>query len=202
VLACTLSNNGAGGDGGALLLRGGAATLSNSTVALNYCGGQGGGLADAGPAGGLTLTNVTAALNWAALGGGGLAVAAAAAAPLLHNTLLASNYSGPGSAPDDVRGALDSGSDYNLIADGAGMTGISDGVNGNLVGSDASPVDPLLGPPQDNGSGQLTLAPLAGSPARGGGSTAYATATDQLGQPRVVGGRIDIGAFQTQDYGA
>jgi hypothetical protein len=74
-------------------------------------------------------------------------------------------------------------------------------VSHNLVGSAASPYDALLGPLQDNGGPTPTYALLAGSPARGGGSTAYASATDQRGEARVVGGLIDVGAYQTQDYG-
>jgi hypothetical protein len=101
-----------------------------------------------------------------------------------------------------VSGALDGSGDYNLIGDGTGMTGVSDGVSGNQVGTAASPLDPLLGPLADNGGPTQTMALLAGSPARGSGSRAYATATDQRGLPRVVGGLIDVGAFQTQDYSA
>jgi hypothetical protein len=148
------------------------------------------------------LTNVTVTANRSGSGrhGGGLFVSAAAAAPLLHNTLVAGNFTGAtGGTRDDVSGALNAASDHNLVGDGTGLTGLADGVRGNQVGTAASPIDALLGPLQDNGGPTLTHALLAGSPARGAGSTAYATATDQRGLPRVVDGRIDVGAYQTQD---
>src|SRR5262249_61552539 len=75
---------------------------------------------------------------------------------------------------------------------------LTNGVNGNQVGTRANPIDPLLGPLQDNGGPTQTMAPLPGSPALGAGSTANAPATDQRGLPRVVDGLIDIGAYQTQ----
>jgi hypothetical protein len=153
----------------------------------------------------VVLVNVTVAFNRAALFGGpgrGGGLFVAAGLPLLHNTLVAGNFDGDAQAVrDDVSGALDGGSDYNLVGDGTGLSGIADGVSGNLVGSADSPIEALLGPLQDNGGPTLTCALLGGSPARGSGSVAYAAASDQRGEARVVGGLIDIGAYQTQDYG-
>jgi hypothetical protein len=124
--------------------------------------------------------------------------------PVLHNTLIAGNFRGAtGTTRDDVFGALNPGGDYNLIGDGTGMTGLSNGVNGNLVGSAAAPIDPRLGPLQDNGGPTLTHALLPGSPAIDAGNNAYATDWDQRGPgfPRIVNGIIDIGAFEFQDGG-
>ena len=70
---------------------------------------------------------------------------------------------------------------------------------GNLVG-----VDPLLGPLQDNGGPTQTHALLDGSPAINAGPDPVATFPgnddDQrgAGYPRVIGGRVDIGAFEVQ----
>jgi len=125
--------------------------------------------------------------------------------PVLHNTLIAGNFMGAtGTTRDDVLGALNAGGDYNLIGDGTGMTGLHNGVNGNLVGSAAAPIDPLLGPLQDNGGPTLTHALLAGSPAIDAGNNAYATDWDQRGEgfPRIVNGIIDIGAFEYQGDGS
>jgi hypothetical protein len=99
-----------------------------------------------------------------------------------------------------VYGRLNAGSDYNLIGDGSGMTGLSNGVSGNLVGSADNPIDPLLGPLADNGGPTLTHALLPGSPAIDAGNNAYATDWDQRGPgyPRIVNGIIDIGAFEVQ----
>src|SRR6202022_2943055 len=99
-----------------------------------------------------------------------------------------------GTTRDDVFGALNSGGDYNLIGDGTGMTGLRNGVHGNLVGSAADPIAPPLGPLQDNGGPTLTHALLAGSPAIDAGNNEYATDWDQRGEgfPRIVNGIIDI----------
>jgi hypothetical protein len=127
------------------------------------------------------------------------------ASPLLHNTLIAGNFNGAtGTTRDDVFGALNAGGDYNLIGDGSGMTGLSNGINGNLVGSADAPIDPLLGPLADNGGPTLTHALLSGSPAIDAGNNAYATDWDQRGEgfPRIVNGIIDIGAFEYQGAGS
>ena len=114
---------------------------------------------------------------------------------MLHNTLIAGNYSGAtATSRDDVSGMLDSGSDYNLIGDGTGMTGVTSGVNGNLVGSAATPIDPLLGPLQDNGGDTPTMALLAGSSALNAGDPAQVGVPDQRGVGR--SGGVNIGAYQ------
>jgi hypothetical protein len=84
---------------------------------------------------------------------------------------------------------------YNLIQapNGASIVGTT---TGNLLG-----VDPLLGLLADNGGPTRTMALLAGSPALNAGDpdTTGLPATDQRGLPRVVSGRIDIGAFEAQN---
>src|SRR5262249_37605415 len=68
--------------------------------------------------------------------------------------------------------------------------------------TDLRNVDPLLGPLQDNGGPTRTRALLAGSPAIDAGDPAFQPPpdTDQPGEgfAPVVGGRIDIGAFEVQ----
>jgi uncharacterized protein YaiE (UPF0345 family) len=119
----------------------------------------------------------------------------ASGAPVLHNTLIAGNFRGAtGATRDDVLGALNPGGDYNLIGDGTGMTGLSNGVHGNLVGSAAAPIDALLGPLQDNGGPTKTHALLAGSPAIDAGDPAQLGVADQRGVVR--SGGVNIGAYQ------
>jgi hypothetical protein len=204
VTGSTLSGNTAGANGGAIY-NSGTLMVSNSTLASNFAGRDGGGLWSGPAAGPSTLTNVTLSANRAntsGLGGegGGLFVdSAAAALPLLHNTLIAGNFNGvTGTSRDDVNGALDPGGDYNLIGDGTGLSGLSNGSNGNLVGSAAAPIDPLLGALQDNDGPTQTMALLPGSAAANAGDNAYATRTDQRGPgfPRVLDVQIDIGAFE------
>jgi hypothetical protein len=189
----TLSGNSASDGGG--ISNSGTLTVSNSTLSGNSGSFEGGGIATSGTHS-VTLTNVTLTANRASSifsgpRGGGLY--ASSGSPVLHNTLIAGNFKS-GTTRDDVYGALNSGGDYNLIGDGIGMTGVSDGVNGNLVGSASSPIDPLLGPLQDNGGPTKTRALLAGSPALNAGDAAFVGTADQRGVVR--NGGVNIGAYQ------
>ncbi len=105
----------------------------------------------------------------------------------------------------DVFGGLFPGSTYNLIGDGLGLTGITNGVGGNLVGSSAAPLNPKLGPLASNGGPTPTEALLPGSPAINAGvavSVPWATSplitTDQRGLPRFSGSAPDMGAYEVQ----
>jgi hypothetical protein len=71
---------------------------------------------------------------------------------------------------------------YNFIGNAGASTGWSTGI-GDQLGSSGFPLDPLLGPWQDNGGPTPTLAPLTGSPTIDKGKTAVG-ATDQRGRPR------------------
>ena len=87
-------------------------------------------------------------------------------------------------------------SSNNLIGDGTGSVGLANGVNNNLVGSGASPIDPLLGPLADNTGPTRTHALLAGSVAINAGNNATCAATDQRGIARPISGVCDIGSFE------
>jgi hypothetical protein len=224
----TLSGNSARSGGGGIFINGGTMTVSNSTLSGNSTSSYGGGIYNYGTltvtnstlsgnsasyyGGGIyngvsrqvTLTNVTLTANRANRDGGGLFVDGGSSdGPLLHNTLIAGNFR-TDTTRNDIHGRLNPGGDYNLIGDGTGMTGLSNGVNGNQIGSAGAPIDPLLGPLQDNGGPTLTHALLSGSPAIDAGNNAYATYWDQRGEgfPRIVNGIIDIGAFEYQGDGA
>jgi hypothetical protein len=202
---CTVNNSTISGNstysGGGIYNWFGTLTVNNSTLSGNsatYWGGvdTGGGIYTYRTIS-VTLTNVTLTANRANSGGG---LYVELGSPILHNTLIAGNFRGAtGTTRDDVFGALNPSGDYNLIGDGTGMTGLSNGVNGNLVG-----IDPLLGPLQDNGGPTKTHALLAASPAIDAGNNTYATDWDQRGEgfPRIVNGIIDIGAFEYQGDGA
>jgi hypothetical protein len=197
----TLSGNSATGSGyyngnGGAISNFGTVTVTGSTLSGNSAFVSGGGIYAYMYFNRVTLTNVTLTAN-RATNGGGLYVyfPTPTAAPVLHNTLIAGNFRGAtGTTRDDVYGRLDPGGDYNLIGDGTGMTGISHGVNGNLVGSASSPIDPLLGPLQDNGGPTQTMALLAGSPALNAGDPAQLGVADQRGVVRTGG--VNIGAYQ------
>ncbi|MBE7384696.1 MAG: right-handed parallel beta-helix repeat-containing protein [Leptolyngbya sp. SIO1E4] len=97
----------------------------------------------------------------------------------------------------DVVGDFTTGGN-NLIGDGDGSTSFTDGVNGDIVGTTANPIDPRLGPLQDNGGPTLTQALLPDSPAIDAGSNPNTLTTDQRGAARVSGERADIGAVEYQ----
>jgi hypothetical protein len=171
----------------------GTLTVSNSTLSGNSTNGFGGGILTEALSSPITLTNVTLTDNRANGIGGGLAVGSSS--PVLHNTLSAGNFRGAtGTTRDDVYGSLDPSGDYNLVGDGTNMTGLSNGVNGNLVGSADSPIDPLLGPLADNRGPTLTHALLPGSPALNAGNPNQLGVPDQRGVVRSSG--VNIGAYQ------
>jgi hypothetical protein len=205
----TLSGNSATQNGGGVYNYQGTLTVSNSTLSGNSATGsfgEGGGIYN-GFQGTLTLSNSTLSDNRTDLrdsfrAGGGLNVSTVSSS-VLHNTLIAGNVNiATVTTSDDVSGRLDPGGDYNLIGDGTGMTGLSNGVHGNQVGNAFDLIDPLLGPLQDNGGPTFTMALLPGSPAIDAGNNAYATDWDQRGPgyPRIVNGVIDIGAFEVQAH--
>jgi hypothetical protein len=109
-----------------------------------------------------------------------------------RNSLIADNSA---DTHPDVSGDF-ADATYNLLGDGTGSNLIN-GVNGNLVGSADAPLDPLLGPLQDNGGPTLTHALLDGSPALDAGTSDGAPPTDQRGVPR--DNPPDIGAYEVPD---
>ncbi|HET6975060.1 MAG TPA: Ig-like domain-containing protein [Pyrinomonadaceae bacterium] len=192
----TISGNTANGFGGGVDVLGGAATIINATITNNHgdndntAGGGAGGLRNQGG----TVT--------------------------MHNTIVAGNFSGSGTGTrNDIEGALQAASSNNLIGDGTNMTGITDGVNGNQVGSSGSPINPQLGSLADNGGLTQTHALLSTSTAIEAGSnanlpvdtfdldgdanTAETLPVDQRGTgfPRVADS-ADANVVQTVDIGA
>jgi CSLREA domain-containing protein len=193
--ASTVSGNHANtGDGGGIHANT-TATLTNSTVSGNSAAGGGGGIWAAG----LTLLNDTVTDNSAHVGGG--LFLPAGGASNVKNSIIAGNLVDLTGAGPDVSGAFTSGG-HNLVGDGTGATGFTNGTSGDLVGTAADPIDPRLAPLADNGGPTRTHALLAGSPAIDDGDSTGAPATDQRGvaRPRDGDGNgsrlVDIGAFE------
>jgi hypothetical protein len=193
---CTISGNSGVSGGGIYNL--GTATLSNCTIASNIAtysapvndGGQGGGIYNLGS---LSLTNCTVSGNTAsgnssAGGGGGVELNGTVH---LTNTIVAGNTT-DGTGPD-VHGAATSDG-YNLIRNGNGSTGFTDGVNHDLVGTGANPTNAFLGSLQNNGGPTDTEALSSNSPAINAGNDATAPTIDQRGYIRPD--TSDIGAFE------
>jgi hypothetical protein len=192
VISSTLSGNSAGQGGGIFNSSRGTLTVINSTLSGNRATdntlGFGGGIYNDGGvfAATATVANSTLSGNFAAAAGGGL-YQVSSGSLTVRNTLVARNTAR--SSPD-VSGSLNS-QGYNLIGDGTGGNGWTDT---DLVGTHDAPMNPLLGPLQDNGGPNQTMALLPGSPALNAGDSDELGVADQRGVVR--SGGVNIGAYQ------
>jgi hypothetical protein len=186
----TISGNSARVGAGVSNPAGGALTIENSTITGNPAV-SGGGVHNNGN---LAIKNSTFTANTAAHGGG---IFISANAPTtLENSIVALNTA---TYNPDIQGVVTSAS-HNLIGN-AGSSGITDGVNSNIVNPNPGlELDPD-GKPKlaDNGGPSRTIALTAGSPAIDAASGAISPATDQRGVPRPQGTAHDIGAYE-YDY--
>lgn len=228
MIACTLSGNKAQGGsgpyhvnggnayGGALSNRPGAtATLRNCTISGNQAiRGLGGcfydtmfcspaGVAGSGAIdnqGNLIVESCTIVSNSTTNNGGGVVISGGGGASFA-NTIIAQNTA---LAQPDVVGAATSNG-FNLIGNSDDSTGFT--ATEDLTGTLAAPLNPLVGPLQDNGGPTATRALLPGSPAIDKGNTPTVT-TDQRGSRRrdelpnisnaTGGDASDIGAFEVR----
>ena len=135
----------------------------------------------------------------------------------LENSIIASNFDTPnnngvGSIAPDISGAA-RGNANNLVGSIQGIiidTEVAIAAESIGKGSDIISANPGLGPLQDNGGLTLTHALLPGSPAINGGNNnlilretfTIPILYDQRFSPfsRIVGGRVDIGAFEVQSH--
>ncbi len=200
----TISGNIAELWGGGGIYNANTLELNNATLSGNASAAHGGGIHNQGT---LTATNATITLNTANFDDDtyGMAGGVYGYDALLYNTIVAGNVTGTASpVQDDVKHDFDPESAYNLIGVGDGSTGLADGVNGNMVGTSAVPLDPMLGPLADNGGIMLTHAPLAGSPAIDAGDDTWAVAaglvSDQRSYDRFIDGVVDL--VPTVDIGS
>ena len=201
-----------GGPGGGIF-NGADLLLINSTISGNKTGTGFFGTSSSGKGGGLYNENMmgvyhsTIAGNWSGdrilggrLQGSGKGGGVYNDAELeLSHTVVADNVISETGAGPDCFGAVTS-LGYNLIGDTSDCMVEGEGY-GNLLD-----MDPQLSPLVDNGGTLDTHALLPGSPAidagdaKFPGGSVYETieppAFDQRGQPRVLGERIDIGAFE------
>lgn len=195
-------SNTAAGNGGAIVNDVGTVFVANSTFDGNTSGQTGGAVYENGSVSGSTrLQSVTITQNTATVGTGG--VSQNSGTVFVQNSVIAGNT---GSATDDV-GEISGGAfvsfGNNFIGERDGTTGFIDGVNGDQVGTAASPKDPQLGTLADNSGPTLTRAPLPASPLIDMGAVPPVIspitffASDQRGATRQSGGAVDIGAVET-----
>ncbi len=185
-------------------------TITNSIIYENNSFLMGGGLAMSGNATAeiisTTVTdnrtnpdNFSSDVNGSQSTQGGGLFAPPTADLLLHNSLVSGNFD-QGEA-GDVAAAVDPVSSHNLIGVDLAIQNISNGINGNQIGTALQPINAQL-----QYDSLLRLAGLKpNSPALNTGSNAevtnYNLTTDYRGPgfPRIQGSDTDIGAFE-MDY--
>ncbi len=204
----TVSNNTAQTDAGIGFDDPGiTATINNSTISANAAlYGSGGVYIGSGSS--LTVNQSTISANSSAgtspeWGGGGIQLGDNTSVVTLSGSIVSGNSSG-------VAGAADFGLYSSLASDTASITATNSligevdsriTVNGT---NNVSSTNPMLGALANNGGPTKTMALLTGSPAIDAGPNPVATFTgnefDQrgAGYARVVGGLVDIGAFELQ----
>jgi predicted outer membrane repeat protein len=215
----TLYNNISDSDGGGLQVSEYVtATLTNVTLSGNTAGRNGGGIIQIkdpnNPAilnlNSVTISNNTAdSVNNGSGHGGGIFQQADFLNKVgtinTRNSIIAGNFDTPNNAgggtlnPDCSGTLTDQG--YNLLGRNDGCGGLTNGVNGDQVGTSASPINPQLGPLQNNGGPTDTMELLSGSPAIDKGDDSVFgpppfLSHDQRGYPRKIGAHVDIGAFE------
>ena len=196
--ACTVSGNTAYRCGGVLNF--GTGSVTNCTISGNNSY-YGGGVSNYGT---VNLTACTITGN-SGLGGGvenqssyGYPDSGTAT---LTDTIVVGN-AGASASASDITGNENVSGSFNLIGTG-GSGGLTDGVDGNIVGTSLDDLGlALLG---NYGGPTQTFALLPGSPALGAGAiadypgTTTPITTDQRGEPLDMA-NPDIGAFQSQGF--
>lgn len=212
ITGSTISDNLSQGSGGGIRNGGGTLAIINSTIAGNTSlGSTGGGLRLAD--GDITIINstITGNLDAASAAGnsaGGIAADAGVDSLTIHNSIIAGNLA-TGGNPADIRGAVTAGV-FNFIGIGtAELTGITNGANGNQIGTSGTPLKAKLGPLQDNGGPVFTMLPQPGSPVIDAGDFFFANApsgaqltSDQRGPGFTRYHDGDGDNFSTVDIGA
>jgi hypothetical protein len=192
IFSSTLSGNSADDRGGGIYNSGdsgsAALTLQNCTLSGNSTSGEGGGVYNDGPsaAANLTLQHCTFCGNSAGLAGGGIF-----------------DFDGPLTVTHTLLAKGVAGENYFGLSNTA-VTNLGYNLSDDSSTTDfaATVTNLLLGPLTDNGGPTLTHALLTGSPAINAGDPHFTGLLDfdqrGTGFPRIVGGRIDVGALELQ----
>jgi hypothetical protein len=206
----TLSNNTSDASGAGLAFfnsDGSVATINNSTITGNAAAIAGGGVA-VGRDFSLNLNQSTISANSAAGiylndGGGGISIYDELSVVTMSGTIVSGNTSAVVGAADFGLYQYDGSETGSFTATNSLIGEVDSRITANGT-NNVTTTNPLLGALANNGGPTKTMAPLAGSPAIDAGPNPVATFTgnqfDQRGPgfPRVVGGLVDIGAFEIQ----
>jgi CSLREA domain-containing protein len=189
------------GRGAGIHCENGTVTLTNSTVSGNI-GSTGGGIYHTGNDSIVILNNSTVSNNSADVGGGIYTGGGVGSATILRNSILAGNVA---STMPDCRAPANTptgSAGYNLIGNNSGCFFTSG--PGDQVGTDVNPIDPNLGPLQNNGGPTETHILIFFSRAINRGNPAGCT--DHLGNPLLSDQRglarvqvCDIGSYEFQE---
>ena len=172
--------NGGQSQGGGIYVAAGTLNVRNSTIAKNIAAVGLGGI------GANSTSDGQPGADQPGTGGGVINYATVNAS----STIFGDNTAG-GSAPD-FAGAFATASN-NLLESGNGATGITNNINGNIVGKDAK-----LSVLANYGGLTQTHLLAVGSPAINKGNNSQGLTIDQRNLPRVVGAAIDMGATEVQ----
>ncbi|GIP30804.1 fibronectin type III domain-containing protein [Paenibacillus sp. J2TS4] len=214
-------NTAEGGGGGIANLSGSSPTLTNVTISGNMADSDGGGIANLNSS--PTLTNVTISGNTAEGDGGGIANLSGSSPTLTNVTISGNTAEDEGAGIANLNG-----SNTTILNSIVWGNGISDGQENNMYNSNSAPIIDfsLIGPPEliaPNGIDPdsvtveaLFIAPKLfdeapttegdyrlnqGSPAINAGNNGLVPdgiETDLDGNPRRVGERVDLGAYEYQ----
>jgi len=203
ITGSTIANNAAEYGGGIYAGNGNSNyefTLINTTLSGNSAGVSGGGLYRSGNQN-MLIAQSTVTANTAGEFGGGVYVDDSLNNVVFQNSIFHNNIILSGTGPDlyfeDFLDIVVADSVNNLIGDDD-TTNFVDGVNGNIV----NVTQTVLGPLQDNGGPTFTHEPLENSLVINAGENTVVSdlelVTDQRGSgfPRIVNGRVDIGAVE------
>ena len=192
----TLSGLNITGGGNSAILNNGALTLNGSTLFNNTSSGNGGAINNNGT---LSIANSTLANNNAGGNGGGIFNADAATATVLNSTIVANAATAGGGI---FKGKTLNLSNTLVVGNtGDNLSGVADAGGNNITSgtNTAAGLDPFG--LKDNGGAVKTIALTTRGTAVNTGDNAAAkdlkTDARGAGFPRVVSGKVDIGAFES-----